>query len=208
MGFDFDYLGSGSFRVHDCSLPERIKRAKIKDSEDFTMKVVYICSPLHGDIERNVEKAKFYCKIAIENGAVPIAPHVYLTQFLNDDNSTQRAAGIAMGAELLKRCDELWAFGNKITEGMASEIEIAKQLKIPIIVFGEGAAENPISASLAATLIPEIIREKKPKINFPINIEIHVNEANKQPSSEEIVQDIMKSVREHISRNQGSANFL
>lgn len=123
------------------------------------MKVVYICSPLHGDIERNIEKAKLYCEAAIINHIIPIAPHVYLTQFLNDENPDERMVGIEMGIELLKKCDELWVFGNKITEGMDLKIKIAKQLKIPIIVFGEGAAENPISASLSATLIPELIRE-------------------------------------------------
>ena len=33
-----------------------------------------------------------------------------------------------MGLELLKLCDEVWVFGDKISEGMKKEIEFAKSL--------------------------------------------------------------------------------
>jgi hypothetical protein len=44
--------------------------------------VVYICSPLAGDTERNQENARTYCRFAVETGCVPIAPHIYFTQLL------------------------------------------------------------------------------------------------------------------------------
>ncbi len=37
-----------------------------------------------------------------------------------------------MGLELLKLCDEVWVFGDKISEGMKKEIEFAKKLNIEI----------------------------------------------------------------------------
>jgi hypothetical protein len=37
------------------------------------MKVVFICSPFQGKQE-NIERAKEYCRIAVERGCIPIAP--------------------------------------------------------------------------------------------------------------------------------------
>jgi hypothetical protein len=39
---------------------------------------------------------------------------------------------MTIGLELLKICDELWAFGDRVSEGMAGEIEIADELGIPV----------------------------------------------------------------------------
>ena len=38
--------------------------------------VVYICSPYSGDVERNTEMARRYSRYAIDNGYVPITPHL------------------------------------------------------------------------------------------------------------------------------------
>ena len=48
------------------------------------MKLVYIASPYAGDIPNNVERAKEYCKQALEQGVVPVAPHLLYPQFLED----------------------------------------------------------------------------------------------------------------------------
>lgn len=37
-----------------------------------------------------------------------------------------------MGMELLRRCDEIWVFGEP-SEGMRDEIEEAKSLRLPIV---------------------------------------------------------------------------
>ena len=65
-------------------------------------KLVYICSPCRGDIEKNIEKAQRYCREAVElwDDVIPIAPHVYFTQFLDDTKQEERAAGIDMGLSL------------------------------------------------------------------------------------------------------------
>lgn len=41
--------------------------------------VVYICSPLAGDVERNQEKARTYCRFAVDSGCIPIGYLIYLT---------------------------------------------------------------------------------------------------------------------------------
>lgn len=91
------------------------------------MKLVYICSPLSGDMEKNKQKAIEYCSAATRMGAIPLAPHTIFTQFLDDNVPEQRRQGLKMGLELLKKCDELWVCGDVISEGMRGEIAFAKE---------------------------------------------------------------------------------
>lgn len=99
------------------------------------MKKAYICSPYRAensnDLDRNIAYAQELTKKAIDAGFAPITPHLYLTQCLNDKKANERAAGLAIGAELLIMCDVLFV-GDKygISEGMAEEIALAKDCGI------------------------------------------------------------------------------
>lgn len=103
--------------------------------------VVYICSPLAGDMERNQEKARTYCRFAVDSGYVPIAPHIYFTQFMDDENSKERELALFMDIVLLSKCAELWVFGERISKGMSIEIEKAKRKGKPIRHFTEDCEE-------------------------------------------------------------------
>ena len=76
-------------------------------------RIIYVCSPLRGDIEQNLKNARIYCRnIAKEYpDTIPLAPHLYCTQFLDDNHADERELGIAYGMQFLAICDELWAFG-------------------------------------------------------------------------------------------------
>ena len=91
-------------------------------------KLVFISSPLRGDIEGNIKKANKYCKMAVEEGVIPLAPHTIFTQFLDDGIYEERRLGMMLGIELLTHCTELWVCGCCISEGMQWEIAYAKQL--------------------------------------------------------------------------------
>jgi hypothetical protein len=99
-------------------------------------RMVYIASAMRGDIEGNLKKAAAYCQAAAESGVIPIAPHLYFSSYLDDRIPEERAAGMEMGLQILKRCDELWVFGTP-TEGMRGEIKLAKSLNIPILYIPE-----------------------------------------------------------------------
>lgn len=94
-------------------------------------KKVFVCSPFHGDLEGNSEKAAKYCRRVYEDGGLPIAPHLLFPQFLNEDSLKERADGISMGLELMRECDEVWVYG-KATEGMEQEIRFAVEHGIHI----------------------------------------------------------------------------
>lgn len=98
-------------------------------------KTVYICSPFRGDRKKNIDRAIKYCKFAEKKGCVPMAPHLFFPQFLSDDDPIERAIGMSMGKMMLKDCDEIWVFGETISEGMKEEIATAVQNNIPIKYF-------------------------------------------------------------------------
>lgn len=95
--------------------------------------IVYICSPYSGDIEVNIEKTKTYCRHAVREGHVPVAPHLMFPQFLNEDKDRELA--LQMDLVLLERCDELWVFGETVTSGMKAEIAYANNKDIKIRFF-------------------------------------------------------------------------
>lgn len=97
------------------------------------MKMVYICSPLRGDYEKNIAKANEYAREEVLKGNCAIAPHCVFTQFLDDEVPEERSLGQEMGKELLCRCDELLVCGNVISEGMREEIKAAYENDIAVL---------------------------------------------------------------------------
>ena len=103
--------------------------------------VVYICSPPAGEMVKNQKSIRTYCRFAVDAGYVPIAPHIYFPQFMNDRSSRERELTLFMAAILLSKCAELWVFGEEITGGMSIEIRKAKSKGQPIRYFTENCEE-------------------------------------------------------------------
>lgn len=104
---------------------------------------VFICSPFAGNIKQNALNAKRYLKFAVEHGAIPFAPHLLYPQVLQEDDPLQREIGMFFGLVWLGKCDEVWVFGDKVSEGMAREIGKAKWRGIPIRYFNNNCEEVP-----------------------------------------------------------------
>lgn len=100
------------------------------------MRRVYICSPLGGNVSANIENAKRYARYALECGMAPFIPHFYAL-ILDDSNKEERNLGMLAGLSLLWVCDEVWAFGDEITEGMKKEILFAEKLNIKVRYISE-----------------------------------------------------------------------
>lgn len=109
-------------------------------------KKVYICSPYRGktgtikEVMHNVTRAREYCATLTKKyiNMIPVAPHAYFTQFMDDADPEQRAAGLAMGRAILATCDYMMVFGDYVSEGMRAELMEAKRLGI--IVYNGDAA--------------------------------------------------------------------
>ncbi len=124
------------------------------------MKKVYICSPCRGDYDNNIQRAKEFSRAAVERGCIPITPHIYLTQFMDDTIPAERELGLSIGRELVLMCDELWAFGLDCpTAGMAAEIELARERGIPVRNGYEAISEvgekiDPATCNIRIPLTP------------------------------------------------------
>lgn len=101
--------------------------------------LVYICSPYSGDVEGNTKKARQYSRFAVDHGAIPLAGHLLFPQFLSE--TTERELALFMDMVLMGRCEEVWAFGEKHTSGMAAEIAKAKKRNMKIRYFTEDCRE-------------------------------------------------------------------
>ncbi len=102
--------------------------------------LVYICSPYAGDIERNTYRARVFFRFAVEKKYIPIAPHLLCLQYLNEE--TERWLGLKMGIVFMGKCEEIWVFGDVISEGMAAEIEKAKRMRKKIRYFTDDLQEK------------------------------------------------------------------
>lgn len=114
---------------------EALSKVEAEERKARYRPLVYICSPYSGNVEFNVTNARIYCRFALNNNCIPIAPHLLFPQFMNDEKPADRELAMFMNMVLLCKCDELWVFGNVISKGMGQEIEKAEKRKMKIRYF-------------------------------------------------------------------------
>lgn len=127
---------------HDPTVFEALSNIEKEEKQKKKKKIVFICSPFAGDIEGNTRRAKRYGRFAVIEKAVPIIPHLMYPQFLEENDPEERQLGIDMGLILLRKCQELWVFGSRISSGMSAEITKAKRWNIPIRYFTTECVET------------------------------------------------------------------
>ena len=113
----------------------------IKNQDRKYRPLVYVCSAYSGDVTANTEKARQYCRFALEQGQIPLAPHLMFPQFMKEDDPVERELAIFMDIVLLGKCQELWVFGDTISGGMNTEIEVAKKRRQTIRYFNSACQE-------------------------------------------------------------------
>ncbi|MFO0704608.1 MAG: hypothetical protein U0517_01355 [Candidatus Andersenbacteria bacterium] len=74
----------------------------------------------------------FVSRFVIQHGAVPLNPFMIFDYFLLD--SVERDAVRDGNNTLVRRCDELWVFG-QISDGVLVEINLATSLNKPVRFF-------------------------------------------------------------------------
>ena len=104
--------------------------------------VVYVASPYAGDTAGNISRAVEYCRFVVNKGAIPLAPHLLYPQFMDDDDRETRELAIFFALVLLGKCDEIWVFGERMSEGMEREIAKARKRNMPIRYFNSRCVEE------------------------------------------------------------------
>jgi hypothetical protein len=64
-----------------------------------------------------------------------------LSLYLSDDDPEERELALFMDIVFLGKCNELWVFGETITNGMQREIDKAKKRRMTIRYFTEELEE-------------------------------------------------------------------
>ena len=125
--------------------PTAYEALSLIEKEEDTLRafrpIVFICSPYAGAIEKNIMAAQSYCRFAVEMGFIPIAPHLLFPQFLNDTDPKERELGLFFGTVIMSKCAEVWVFGEKVSAGMAKEIEKAEKRGMRIRRFNSKCEE-------------------------------------------------------------------
>ena len=103
---------------------------RIHDLSDFdsfrgNWRRVYVCCPQEGNMEWKTEAALMCCRFAIGHQCIPVAPQLYYARFMNDFDYRERRLVMKFSRLDLQRCDEVWAFGDCITESMEKELAYA-----------------------------------------------------------------------------------
>ena len=132
---------------------EALSNMEKKSSGKKDLKLIYVCSPFRGspegglpnskreNEEYNINRAKGYSRFASSLGHIPLAPHLLFPQFLDDEDKEEREMGLSYALYLLEKCDEIWVFGCKVSEGMQREIKKAKRMNMPIRYFNDRCQE-------------------------------------------------------------------
>ena len=59
--------------------------------------IVYIASPYAGDVKRNAEMARRYSRYAIDQGCIPITPHLWLPGILSEATERELRSALISG---------------------------------------------------------------------------------------------------------------
>lgn len=137
------YNAEGYFSPTEYEAMTRIEKVERAAARTAAFRpIVYICSPYSGDIERNTENARRYSRFAVDQHCLPITPHIYFTQFMNDTIPDEHETALFMNLVLMSKCAELWVFGDVISKGMKAEIDRAKRKHMKIRYFTESLEEK------------------------------------------------------------------
>jgi hypothetical protein len=121
---------------YDPTAYEALSRIERESKKMPFRPLVYICSPYSGDVEKNVKKAREHCRFALNSGCIPIAMHLLLPQFMDDNNPKERDLALFIDLVIMGKCQEVWVFGDRISDGMAIEIAKAKKRGQGVKYFG------------------------------------------------------------------------
>ena len=96
-------------------------------------KLIYICAPLRGEVEKNIAFAREKAREVFAEGDVPICPHLMFPPIADPENPAQDQAAREMGLRLVESCQQVNVYGPVWTEGMWAEIRHAERLGIPVL---------------------------------------------------------------------------
>lgn len=103
------------------------------------MTIAYIAHPISGDVEGNLQKIRDIVRHInlTEPDVVPFVPYYADIVSMDDSIPEERERGIKNDTALLKSgmVDELRLYGDRLSNGMIAEVELARKMKICIASY-------------------------------------------------------------------------
>jgi hypothetical protein len=100
--------------------------------EQDRAKLVYVCAPLRGDVEANIEFARSKAAELFLQGYIPICPHLMFPPVADVNNPAQDKQARQMGLQLVGLCSQVNVYGPEWTDGMWAEIHRAEKMGVPV----------------------------------------------------------------------------
>lgn len=107
-------------------------RDRVTERRQDGPKLVYICAPLRGEVEKNIAFAREKAREVFAEGNVPVCPHLLFPPIADTGNPAQDQAAREMGLRLVEHCQQVNVYGTVRTPGMLAEIRRAEELNIPV----------------------------------------------------------------------------
>lgn len=138
-------------------------------------KLIFVCSPYSGDVKENTWVAAEVCKaIQRKTSYLPVAPHLYFPQFLNDNVQSERKAGIEYGLELMDKCVAVIAVNKdgEMSAGMKKEVKYARNNGKPVLSFDSYRELLTVASSESTQNLEYYIKEML-RLQAVVNREQH-----------------------------------
>lgn len=106
-------------------------------------KLVFICAPLRGDVEKNIEFARQKAQEVFADGDIPICPHLLFPPITDPKHPEQDKKVKEMSLRLLESCQQLNVYGPIWTDDMWKHIYRAGDLGIPVMTDQKAIGRTP-----------------------------------------------------------------
>jgi len=93
-----------SYRKPKTENPHNVKLA-CEPTKAFDIRRIYVCHPFSRSPEKNCQEIRAICKDLVSQGLLPVAPQLFLPQFV--DESSQRELALKLCCALVELCHEV-----------------------------------------------------------------------------------------------------
>ena len=125
---DYETIRQAAEQYLDVFRDRQQEQERIQDGP----KLVYICAPLWGDVEKNIEFARQKAQEVFQTGDIPVCPHLMFSLLADPEKPEQYQAVQEMGLRLVESCQQVNVYGTVLSERMWAEVNHAILRDIPV----------------------------------------------------------------------------
>ena len=104
--------------------------------------MVYLCAPEDADRRWRTRRARQYCRMAVQAHTTPIMPRMMYERILGAEGLRENGTDVMfMSRTIMRKCRELWWFGDTPTREMKQEIRYANKYGLVIRHFTKQGTE-------------------------------------------------------------------